>query len=123
MIPLMTSPEDRPERRTKTIPIAGHQFLVKELTDTQIMHLNRYARILSGENVATDMKSEAMDRMFTIVHSCFADPEQLQFLIGLEEAGDVRLRDLTVLATANFSEEEASAPVVVRRRGRPRKSS
>jgi hypothetical protein len=122
MIPPMTEPQDRTERRTTTVPIGGHEFLIKELTDVQIMHLNRYARILAADNVAFDAKSEAMDRMFTIVHNCVMEADQLQFLIGLEENGDVTLRDLVVFAKA-FTEPAAAEPTVVRRRGRPRKSA
>ncbi len=123
MIPPMTEPQDRTERRTTTVPIGGHEFLIKELTDVQIMHLNRYARILAADNVAFDAKSEAMDRMFTIVHNCVMEADQLQFLIGLEENGDVTLRDLVVFAKAFNEKSETTEPTVVRRRGRPRKSA
>lgn len=122
MIPPMTQPEDRAERRTTTVPIGGHEFLIKELTDVQVMHLNRYARILASDNVAFDAKSEAMDKMFSIVHNCVAEAEQLQFLIGLEEEGEVTLRDLVIFAKAFNEKPETTEPTVVRRRGRPRKS-
>jgi hypothetical protein len=123
MIPSMTQPEDRAERRVAPVTIAGHEFLIKELTDVQVMHLNRFARILAADNVAFDAKSEAMDRMFSIVHSCVVEADQLQFLMGLEENGDVTLRDLVIFAKA-FNEPAATAePTVVRRRGRPRKSA
>jgi hypothetical protein len=121
MIPPMTNPEVPAERRVGTVPIVGHEFTVKELTDTQIMHLNRHARILGRDNVAADAKSESADRMFTILHNCVVDPEQLEFLIGLEENGDVTLRDLMVFAT-HFRTSKDETPAVVRRRGRPRKS-
>jgi|KBSMisStaDraftv2_1062788.scaffolds.fasta_scaffold494423_2 hypothetical protein len=123
MIPHMTQPEDRAERRTTTVPIAGHEFLIKELTDVQVMHLNRFARILAADNVAFDAKSEAMDRMFSIVHNCVVEAEQLQFLMSLEEEGEVTLRDLVIFAKAFNEKPETAEPAVVRRRGRPRKSA
>lgn len=121
MIPAMTEPiEDAPrERRTLPVTLGGHEFIVKQLTDVQAMHLARHARLLTREDVSGEAKLEAADRMFSIIHSC-VDPEQVPFLIGLEESGEVELRDLVIFAKA--FQEEAPQPVV-RRRGRPRKSA
>jgi|SRR5262245_4719431 len=118
----MTNPEGPTERRIATVTLAGHEFSIRELTDVQIMHLNRHARILARDGVASEAKSESADRMFTILHNQVSDPEQLEFLVGLEENGDVTLRDLIVFAT-RFAKEDSEPPAVVRRRGRPRKSA
>jgi hypothetical protein len=114
----MTNPD---ERRLLPVTLAGHEFTIKELTDVQIMHLNRHARILSREGTTGEARSEAADRMFTILHNCVADPADLDFLVGLEENGDVTLRDLVAFVNVS-NRQEAEPPAVVRRRGRPRKS-
>lgn len=102
------------------VTLGGHEFMVKKLTDVQLMHLARHARILTLDNVGYEAKLEAMDRMFLILHSVIPDPEQVQFLVGLEEAGKVDLGELTAIARI-FMEAQQQTPVV-RRRGRPRKS-
>ena len=117
----MTEPiEEAPTRRIATINLAGHEFTVKELTDVQIMHLGRHARILVSDRVSNEAKMEASDRMLSILHNC-VDPEQLPFLVGLEEEGAVTLQGLTAMARA-FQANDEPQPVV-RRRGRPRKSA
>lgn len=114
--------EEAPQgRRTVPVTLGGHEFLVKELTDVQTMHLARHARILMREDASGEVKLEAAERMFMIIHSC-VDPENLSFLIGLEESGEVTLSDLTVFAKASHTAQTQAQPVV-RRRGRPRKSS
>ena len=102
------------------VTLAGHEFFIKEMTDVQAMHLARHARLLTRGDVSGEAKAEAAERMFDIIHSRVLDPEQLTFLIGLEEAGEVDLRALTVFAS--IFQENAPQPVV-RRRGRPRKSA
>lgn len=122
MIPGMTQPEEEEVPRTATVTLGGHEFQVKNFTDVQLLHINRHARILAQESIAWDARSESMNRMFGIIHSRLLDSEQLQFLIGLEEDGEVTLRDLLVIARKFQEPEPDAAPVVVRRRGRPRKS-
>ena len=118
----MTQPENS-DNRVATVTLGGHEFQVKNFTDTQLLHINRHARILAGENIAWDAKSESMNRMFSIIHSRLLDSEQLQFLVGLEEDGEVTLTDLLAIAKAFREGGEEDKPVVVRRgRGRPRKS-
>src|SRR5215510_1225060 len=111
MIPPMTSP-DTP----RTVALAGHEFAVKELTDAQALHLNRYLRIFRQDTVEFEARSEAVDRVFKILHTCFIDPEQFELLTELEEAGEVELKDLVAIARP----QEASEATVVKRRGRPR---
>jgi hypothetical protein len=116
----MTQPiEDAPTRRTGSVLLGGTDFLVRELTETQVMHLARHARILMRTDIGADVKLESVDRMFHILHTC-VEETQLPQLIALEESGEVSLRDLTGVAK-HFKDDEAEKPVV-RRRGRPRKS-
>jgi hypothetical protein len=120
----MTLPDtedEATEPRVLTVTLAGHEFQIKELTELQVMLLARCARLLSKDNVGWDAKSEAMDRMFNILHSRLVNQEQLSFLEGLEEQGDVSLRDLQEFVKA-FNVQDKPAEPVVRRRGRPRKS-
>lgn len=120
----MTLPlEDEPvERRTATVTLGDHSFLIKQLTDTQIMHLSRYALILQSDNVARDDKFTAMEKMFKIIHSVVEDPEELEILVDLEETGKVNLSDLVKFSRIFREGEEAPKPAV-RRRGRPPKSA
>ena len=115
----MTEPITETPPAPQAITLAGHTFSVRSMTDVQLMHIARHARILSREGVSGEVKLEAAERIFHIVHSC-VDPEQLEFLVGLEEDGKITLSDLTAFAKA--PSQDQSQPVV-RRRGRPRKSS
>jgi len=125
MIPSMTQPvEDETPRRTGTVTLAGEQFQALELVDAQLMHLGRYARILTKDDVARDLKFDAMERMLKILHSCVPDPKDKDRIIELEEEGKVSLRDMLAFARNFGAGEVEAAPVtVVRRRGRPRKSA
>ena len=121
----MTDPfADEPtERRIATVPLAGHEFQVRELDELQIMHLGRYAKILARDGVPNMDKIDASDRMLKILHSAVRDEAERDKLIELEEAGDVTLRDLISFSRAFRQQDEQAAPAVVRRRGRPRKSA
>ena len=95
-------------------------FTVTEFTETQLLHMGRYARILNRDDVAREDKFDAMDKMVNILHKCVPESERPK-LIELEENGDVSLRDMVVFAQA-FKDNENETPTV-RRRGRPRKST
>lgn len=119
----MTEPidEEPRERRVKSVPLGGELFTVTEFTETQLLHMGRYARILTRDDVAREDKFDAMDKMVNILHKCVPESERPR-LIELEENGDVSLRDMVVFARA-FKEDDASQAPTVRRRGRPRKSA
>ncbi len=120
MIPGMT----QAERRTATVPLAGTDYEVKELTDAQIMHMGRYARILMRDGIATMDKLEAMDKMFEIVHSVILDQSLVEALIKQEEKGEVELTDLIAFSRVFTGNPEEAPPAVVKRpRGRPRKAA
>lgn len=118
MIPCMTEPVGEISRVT----LAGFTFEARAFTDMQLMHMARYARILTRDEIANVDKYDAMEKMFTIIHKCVVSPDDLAKLIELEEDGKVVLRDLTAIARKP-DQEEVVAPVVRRGRGRPRKSA
>lgn len=124
MIPAMTEPiEEEPRaRRVKTVPLGGEMFTVTEFTEAQLLHMGRYARILSRDDVANEHKFDAMEKMFNVIHKC-VDASQLPRLIELEEDGVINLRDLTAFANAFRGDPDSNPAPVVRRRGRPRKSA
>lgn len=120
----MTEPiEEEPQaRRVKTVPLGGEDFTVTEFTEAQLLHLGRYAKILSRDGVSGEHKFDAMDRMFNVIHKC-VDPSQLDRLIELEEDGVINLSDLTAFAEVFRGDRNPSPTPTVRRRGRPRKSA
>lgn len=121
MLPMTDPIDEEPrERRTEKVQLGGETFTVTEFTETQLLHMGRYARILTRDDVSRDDKFDAMDRMFTLIHKCVPASE-LPRLTELEEDGVVTLRDLVAFPNA-FKRSEDTAPKVVRRRGRPRKS-
>lgn len=107
------TPLDDQGRRTQVIHLAGRAIVVKELIDSQMMHMGRYARILQRDDIAVSDKLEAMERMLKILHSCVANSVDRDFLIEQEEAGELSLRDMMGFVSG-FNQQDA-VPVVKRR--------
>ena len=127
MIPRMTEPDAPEERRFTTVPLGGHDFVVRELDGLQLMHLGRYAKILVRDDVNGLDKAGAAERMLRILNSSVLDESEREKLIEMQEVGDVTLSDLISFSRKfremDEAQAKAAAPVVVRRRGRPRKSA
>lgn len=99
--------------------MGGRNIHVKKLTDLQMLHLLRHAKILQKDGIGTDLKVESADRMFAILATIVTDPEDRAYLTKMEEEGKVELKDL--LSFVNDQEAtEPTKPVV--RRGRPPKN-
>jgi hypothetical protein len=122
MIPRMTEP-DTEERRITTVPLAGHEFQIRELDGLQMMHLGRYAKILMRDDLTGMQKVDAADRMLRILNSSVLDESEREKLIEMEESGDVTLKDLIAFSRKFREMDEPQVAVVTRRRGRPRKSA
>lgn len=110
----MTEPNTR-ERETRIVPIHGRSIVVRQLVDTQMVHLMRHARILQKDNVDIPTKLDSVERMFTILKKMVVQQLDQDFLTGLEEDGEIELKDLMAFITA--FEGEPEKPKV--RRGRP----
>lgn len=114
----MTTPLDDNLRQTKVLSFGGRSIVVKQLTELQMMHLGRYSSILSSDEVETKEKLDCMKRMLNILHSCVAEQSDLDFLIQLEETGEVSLTDML-----GFAQREAPAEPVRVQRGRVRRAA
>lgn len=110
----MTEPNFR-ERETRVVPINGRSIVIRQLADTQMIHLMRHARILQKEDVSIPTKLESVERMFTILKKMVVQDSDRDYLTDLEEDGEIELKDLMAFMTA--FEGEPEKPKV--RRGRP----
>lgn len=111
----MTNPD--PGRATRIISVQGRNIVIRQLIDTQLMLLNRGARLLQREDQDAESKSATVDRMLTILETAVVQPEDLGYLESLMAEGNLSLRDLLSFVTA-FNEDEAEEKPKVRR-GRP----
>lgn len=100
------------------VPVAGRMIVVRRLTDTQLMHMARYANLLQKDDIAIKQKLDAVEHMLTILHKMVVQPSDLEFLINQEEDGAIELKDLMNFISI-FQEDapEDEKPKV--RRGRP----
>lgn len=114
-ISVMTNPD--PGRATRIISVQGRNIVIRQLIDTQLMLLNRGARLLQREDQDAESKSATVDRMLTILETAVVQPEDLGYLESLMAEGNLSLRDLLSFVTA-FNEDEAEEKPKVRR-GRP----
>lgn len=113
--PHMTEPTPQDAgRRTSIVAIGDKTIVIREMTDLQMMHMARYARILQREDVPTMEKLDASNLMLKILHSCVANDADRQILVQAEEAGEVTLADL--VSFVKTPEPEDVKPAV--RRGR-----
>jgi|SRR6188474_2697063 len=111
----MTEPENDNER---TIPLNGRPVAVRKLTDTQMVHALRHARILQKDDVPKTVKLDSVERIFHILHTVVLKEDDQKYLTEQEEAGKIELKDLMAVVTAfGDGAEEEEKPKV--RRGRP----
>ena len=105
------------DTETRTVPLGGRQIRVKKLGDLQLVHLMRFAKILSSDSVAVEQKLDIVPKMLDVIHSIIDDPADLDYLEGLELAGQLNITDY--LEVVRAFQDAPAKPVV--RRGRPRK--
>lgn len=104
----MTEPEDA-GRATRVVTLGVRTIVIREMTDLQMMHMARYARILQREDVDIVTKLDASSLMLKVLHSCVANDADRQVLIDAEESGEVTLSDLVAFVRAPTVEESKPA--------------
>jgi len=103
----------------RSVPVGGRDIHIKTLTDLQMLHLLRHAKILEKEDIDMEQKVDSADRMFAILNTVVTNPEDRAYLTRMEEEGKIELRDLLVFITGQDENSEPEKPKV--RRGRPPK--
>ena len=103
------------EQETRRVPLGGRQVLVRQLSDLQLVHLMRFAKILQSDSVAVEQKLDVIPKMMDVIHSIIQAPEDLVYLEGLELAGQLSINDY--LEVVRAFQDEPTKPAV--RRGRP----
>lgn len=111
-----------PTNGVRPVTVAGRDIHIKKLTDLQMLHMLRHAKILQKDGIDVEQKLESADRMFAILNTVVIDPADRAYLTEMEESGEIELRDLLGFVTPGEDSAEPEAPVVRRGRGRPRKS-
>lgn len=103
-------------RRTEIVPVNGREIVIRELTKMQLMHVGRYASILSNDNVAGADKMKAVARMMDILHTLVVQDSDREHLIKAEEEGLVDLEDLMGFINAFENEPTEEKPTAKRTR-------
>jgi hypothetical protein len=111
----------QPTNGGRTVPVGGRDIHIKNLTDLQMLHLLRHAKILQKDDIDTEQKIESADRMFAILATIVTDPSDRTYLTKMEEEGKVELKDLLSFVNA-ADDSESEKPKVRRGPGRPRKT-
>jgi hypothetical protein len=111
----MTEPVTDTGRETRLIPIGDRMLVVRQLTDTQMVHLLRHSKILQADGVDRATKMDSVERIFRILHTVVVQQEDKDYLDEQEESGQVELKDLMPFVTAFSAEPEKPKA----RRGRP----
>ena len=109
----MTTPED-PDKDTRIVPVKGHNVVVRQLNDAQLLLLGREARLAAREDTEQARRLAAVGRIFDLLESVVVQEEDKEYLMDLTVKGDLELKDMMDFITA-FSEPEAKPRV---RRGR-----
>lgn len=110
----MTTPEDS-GRKTQIVDVRGRSVVIRQLVDTQMFLLARWARLLQRDDLDGDAKLGFIDRMFSILESSVVQESDREYLTELMANGELDLRELISFITA-FNETPQAAPKV--RRGR-----
>lgn len=103
----------------RTVPVGGRDIHIKNLTDLQMLHLLRHAKILEKDGIDMEQKVDSADRMFAILNTVITDPDDQAYLTKMEEEGTIELKDLMVFINGQEEGAEPEKPKV--RRGRPPK--
>ena len=113
----MSQPD--PGRETRIVPIKGRQVVARRLKETQLLLLARDAQRLQQDNVTSTAKLAAIARMMDIMESAIVQPEDRDYVTGLQVSGDLEMSDLMSVITVFESDDQQGVTV---RRGRPRKT-
>ena len=121
----MTDPDipstSDPGRETQVVEVRGRSIVVRKIIDTQMMILAREARVLQRDDVTSDRRLTAIDRMFRILESSVVQPTDREYLEELMLDGELDLRELTSFVTVFGNKAESEAPPKVRRGRTPAK--
>jgi hypothetical protein len=113
----MTNPQDS-GRETRVVPVKGRSIVVRQLTDAQMFHVMRHARILQKADVAIPDKLDSVERMLSILSKMVVQQSDRDYLRQLEEDGEIELKDLMDFIKI-FQDEEPAPEKPKVRRGRP----
>jgi hypothetical protein len=113
-----------PGRSTRIVPVHGRNIVIRQLVDTQLMLLNRSARILQRTDVDAETKGTTVDRMFMILENQVVQPEDREFLEDLMAEGKLDLRELlSFVSIFNEDSDDVDTKLKVRRARTPAKRS
>lgn len=101
MIRAMTEDQGR---ETRVVPVGGRNIVVRQLTDTQMLHLMRHAKILAADGVDQGVKLDSMDRMLTILNSVVVQADDKKWLEEAQETGEVDIKEMVGWVNAFKSE-------------------
>lgn len=107
----------QPTNGGRTVPVGGRDIRIKNLTDLQMLHLLRHAKILEKDDIDKEQKLDSAERMFSILNTIVTDPGDRAYLTKIEEEGKIELKDLLVFINGQEDDSEPEKPKV--RRGRP----
>ena len=102
-------------RETRVVPVAGRNIVVRQLTDAQMLHLMRHAKILSSD-IENMVKLDSMDRMLKILNSVVVQESDREWLVEAQENGDLELAEMT--GWVNAFKAPSNGPVVRRTRAK-----
>lgn len=105
-------------RETRIVPVGGRNIVVRQLTETQMLHLMRHSKILSSSEVDVELKLDSMDRMLKILNSVAVQDSDREWLVEAQESGEVDLKSMMGWVNAFQAEEKPT----VRRGARVKRS-
>lgn len=105
---------------SRTVTILDREIKIKEFTDSQIMLMVSEAKTVSRKTVDVTRRLDGVDRMMRLFDSIVIDPEDKEWLVEQNIAGNLSMGDLTGFISA-FADDSAEITPRAVRRGRPRK--
>lgn len=98
---------------TRLVPIGDRQIVVRQLQDAQLVLLAREGRVLGDDSSDGTRKMKAAGRILDILESAVVQPEDREYLIDLNIAGELTLT--MMIDFVNVFNDDKKATV---RRGR-----
>lgn len=105
---------------TRTVTILDREIQIKEFKDSQIMLMVSEAKTVIRKTVDIDRRMDGVDRMMRLLDSVVVDPDDKEWIVEKNIAGELSMADLTGFISA-FNEDSAEITPRAVRRGRPRK--
>lgn len=105
---------------TRTVTILDRDIEIKEFKDSQIMLMVSEAKTVTRKSVDIDRRLDGVDRMMRLLDSVVVNPEDREWLVDKNIAGELSMGDLTGFISA-FTEDATEITPRAVRRGRPRK--